>query len=347
MRYGTKKRRVPKRIWIVISVIVVLFIAASFAINKLYYHLLQPVSSSPKTIVVTIKSGSSVKDIGDLLEKNNIIKSSWALQLYVDTKDYNNQLEAGTYALSPSESTQSVVGTIVSGHVQTNLVTILPGKRIDQIEADLINKGYSPAEASSALNISNYRDLPIMAFLPSNVTTLEGLLWPDSFERNSTTPLTTIITESLNEMSAHLTPAVQADFASEGLTVYQGLTLASIVNQEVSNPSDQAQVAQVFLTRLKSGTMLESNVTAYYGADLAGQPPSINYPSAYNTYLHSGLPPTPISTISQSALNAAAHPADTNWLYFVTGDNGVTYFSTTLQQQDSYTAAYCHKLCSQ
>lgn len=186
-----------------------------------------------------------------------------------------------------------------------------------------------------------------MSFVPAGTTTLEGLLWPDSFDKTTTTPLTQIITESLNEMSKHLTPSVQASFAAEGLTTYQGLILTSIVNQEVSQPTVQAQVAQVFLSRLKANMALESDVTANYGAIAAGQSPSLSYDSPYNTLIHTGLPPTPISSISAGALAATTHPAATSWVYFVTGDNGVTYFSTTLQQQQDNTAQYCHKLCSQ
>jgi UPF0755 protein len=117
------------------------------------------------------------------------------------------------------------------------------------------------------------------------------------------------------------------------------------VIQEVNKPSDQAQAAQVFLYRLKHNSGLGSDVTTRYGAILAGRPPSLTYDSPYNTHIHQGLPPTPISTVSLSSLGAAAHPAGTNWQFFVTGDNGTTYFSTNLQDHQALTAKYCHKLC--
>src|SRR5262249_42553942 len=150
---------------------------------------------------------------------------------------------------------------------------------------------------------------------------LEGFLFPDTFQKDANTNPQVIVQESLTEMGQHLTPSIRASFAREGLTVYQGVTLASIVEQEVSNDSDRAQAAQVFLSRLKSGMPLGSDVTAFYGALLAGVKPSTTYDSRYNTLLHKGLPPGPISNVSDSSLQAVAHPAKTSWLYFVTGDN--------------------------
>lgn len=344
---GRKFRRIPRRVWYLLGAIIVLFIAAAVFVQHVYNRRLQPVSDSQKTTIFTVQTGASVKQIGDSLEKQDLIRSSWAFELYIHSKNVSNDLKAGTYAFSPSETTPQIVSTLTSGKVTSKLVTILPGKRIDQIQAALINDGFSPADVNAALQPAQYANLPALAFKPANVNTLEGLLWPDSFDKDSSTPPSQIIQESLEEMGQQLTPSIQAGFAAEGLTTYQGLILASIIQQEVSKPSDQTQVAQVFLSRLKDNMPLGSDVTANYGAIVAGQPPSLSYDSPYNTLIHTGLPPTPISTVSANALYAAAHPASTNWLYFVTGDNGTTYFSNTLQQQQANTAQYCHKLCSE
>jgi len=101
----------------------------------------------------------------------------------------------------------------------------------------------------------------------------------------------------------------------------------------------------VFLKRLRSGISLGSDVTARYGAIAAGRAPSLTYESPYNTLLHKGLPPTPISTINKQSLDAAAHPAATDWLFFVAGDNGTTYFSKTNEEHEALSQKYCHKLC--
>jgi UPF0755 protein len=338
----------PRRVGGLIIIIIILAIVGVLVTDHIYNKYLQSVSSNQKSQIFTVQSGSSVKQISDSLEKSDLIRSAWAFQLYVHSKELTDKLQAGSYALSPDESTSDIVDILTKGHISTELVTILPGKRVDQIRASLINDGFTPSAVDSALtNLSQYSDLPVMAFKPANVTTLEGLLSPDSWYKDSNTPPSYIIRESLTEMGQRLTPSLQASFAAENLTVYQGLTLASIVQQEVSNPTDQTQVAQVFLSRLKSNSTLGSDVTANYGSIVAGQSPSLTYDSPYNTLIHTGLPPTPISTVNQNALNAVAHPASTSWLYFVTGDNGTTYFSTNLQDQQSNTQKYCHKLCSQ
>ncbi|HET8992066.1 MAG TPA: endolytic transglycosylase MltG [Candidatus Saccharimonadales bacterium] len=350
MRYthNYARPRFKKKLTIAISILAILVIFIIGYLQFMYNQDLKPVSSSQNTQLVTIAQGSSVKQIADLLSQDKLIRSSWAFQIYTRTHNLANNLQAGTYSLSPSESTEDIVVILTKGKVKTNLVTILPGKRIDQIKTDLINDGFSPASVDNALNPSQYSGLPVMALKPASVNTLEGLLWPDSFQKaiNDTDP-TPIIRESLMEMSQHLTPAVQQAFAAEGLSPYQGLTLASIIQQEVSRPSDQTQVAQVFLTRLKSNMPLGSDVTAYYASIEAGQAPNLSYNSPYNTLLNTGLPPTPIATVDTNSLSAAEHPASTNWLYFVTGDNGVTYFSTTLAQHQQQTSQYCHKLCGQ
>ncbi|MGH7233982.1 MAG: endolytic transglycosylase MltG [Candidatus Saccharimonadales bacterium] len=338
-------KRVPKKVWLIGSIVLLLFIGGVIAAREFYDANLGAYSSNPKTVILSVPSGATVNQIGQLLKSHGIIRSSWVFDWYVHSVGASNHLEAGDFALSPSDTMSQVVSIISSGHVAEGTVTIVPGRTIAQIEDTLINDGFTPSAVSSALNPANYSGLPIIADLPSGVTTLEGLLYPDTFDKTSSTKPSQIITESLSEMSDHITQSLKDQFSSEGLSVYQAITLASIIQQEVSKPGDMAQVAQVFLSRLNQGLALGSDVTANYGAVLAGLSPSLSYDSPYNTLIHTGLPPTPIGTIGQNSLNAVASPASTNWLYFVTGDNGITYFETTVAQHNADTANYCHKLC--
>jgi UPF0755 protein len=342
----TRRRLGLFRSPIIIVIIICMTIVGLVTAAISFYALeLRPVSKTQKQQVFTVKSGSSVSVIASSLQTEHLIRSSWAFELYTHTKRITSDLQAGDYSLSPSQSTQSIVNTLTKGRTDSSLVTILPGRRIDQVRSDLINAGFSPTDVDIALDPSQYADVPIMTIKPQGILTLEGLLWPDSFASGPQTKPQDIIRKSLLEASDNYTPDLQAAIAAHGLNPYQGLTLASVVEQEVSKPSDQPQVAQVFLTRLQEGMKLGSDVTARYGAISAGLSPSLTYDSSYNTLLHSGLPPTPISSVSSSSLNAVAHPANTAWLYFVTGDDGTTYFSTTFAQHQAYTDKYCHKLC--
>ena len=113
----------------------------------------------------------------------------------------------------------------------------------------------------------------------------------------------------------------------------------------MSNLKDKPVVASVFYNRLNSGNRLESDVTVLYGAVNDGQEPSLNYDSPYNTFTNKGLPIGPISNVSNESLMAVADPKNSNYLFFVAGDDGVTYFSKTLADHERAVAEHCKKLC--
>ena len=336
--------------WLIALIVVAGLVTGGIAwTNHVYHQNLKALSNNEKQQVVTIQPGSSVKQIASQLQQDHLIRSANAFVIYVRGKKVASKLQAGSFSFSPSEDVATIIDVLTGGRSATELVTIYPEKRIDQIRGELINFGFKPDDVDQALNnISQYSDLPIIASVkPANVNTLEGLLWPDSWDKDTGTSASDIIRQSLQEMQQHLTPDIDSALAAENLTPYQGLILASIVTKEVITPSDRAQAAQVFLSRLKSNSDLGSDITAYYGSIEATGVPNLSYDSPYNTLIHKGLPPTPISTIEQSSLDAVAHPANTSWLYFVTGDNGVTYFAKTFQEHQAQTQKYCHQLCEQ
>lgn len=342
-----RRRRILGRLVLLLVVFIVVLGVGAFAVQRWYYMQLRPVSASMEKHYVTIASGSSVASIAKQLKDAGLIRSAQAFSWYVSVHDDRDKLQAGTYTFTPHQSTSEIADLIASGKIATDLVTILPGRRIDQIRQAFITAGFQPAAVDAALDASQYRtNYPALADNPSGAS-LEGFLYPDSFEKTADTDPKQIIAESLKEMQQHLTNDIRSGFAREGLTVYQGVTLASIVEQEVSNQNDRNQAAQVFLLRLQMGMPLGSDVTAFYGATIAGAAPSTSYDSPYNTLLHKGMPPGPISAVSDSSLYAVAHPASTDWLYFVAGDDGVTHFAKTLDEHNANVAKYCHKLCSQ
>jgi len=344
-----KRRKI--RNFIIIGLVFAVLVAIGFIVgaNTYYKTNLKPVSSTQSLVEVVIPSGATLNDVSTLLKEKRLIRDRRVFEQYVRNNGVSEDIKAGTYELSPSYGVPEIVSILTNGKIVSKLVTILPGSRIDQVKKTLLNAGFSEAEVNEALDPSKYTNHPALVDKPKSAS-LEGYLYPESFQRDSSTSATDIVTKSLNEMQKRLTPDVRSAFAARGLSVYKAIILASIVEKEVSNETDRAKVAQVFLARLDKGIKLQSDATAKYGAVLAGRPDldyanTLTFKSAYNTYNNQSLPPTPISNVSESSLRAVADPAKTDYLYFVSGDDGVTYFSKTLQEHEALTATYCKKLC--
>lgn len=344
-----KKHR--KKLGIVIIIVCLLLVAtaAVIGVRHLYMENLKPVSTSDQSITIEIPSGSTTKEIADILKQNGLIRADWAFQWYVNNASIRDKLQAGTYDLRPSQSVEQIVAQLTRGAIATKLVTILPGARIDEVKQAFVDSGFQKEDVERAFDPALYVDSPVLADKPADITTLEGLLYPDSFQRDNSTKPEQIVRQSLELMQEQLTPEVRAAFAKQGLTTYQGLTLASIVEKEVPNGPDRAIVAQVFLKRLKIGMPLATDASDKYGAALIGKPTdnsAVNLDTPYNTRLHGGLPPTPIATVEKTAIKAVTNPAGTDWLFFVNGDDDVNYYSKTVQEHEALVQQHCKVKCN-
>ena len=346
MRSYKKKRRLF-RSWPVILAIVILVAGVGYwGVHSWYTRNLGAVSSSStQTVYFPVVSGSTVNEIAVDLKKADLIRNAQAFETYVRGRELFNKLQAGTYALNKSMSTPQIVSKLVNGEVSKNLLTIPSGKTLKQIRAIFKQSGYSDTQLDTAFIPGTYAGHPLLASLPAG-TSLEGLLYPDSFQKEADTTAQSIVVESLDEIQKKLTPDILAGFSAQGLTPLQGITLASIVYAESGSASSEPIVAQVFLSRLNQGIMLGSDVTAFYAADLAGAGQTIGVDSPYNTRLHTGLPPGPIGNFTDIALSAVAHPANTDYLFFVAGDDGVLHFSHTEAEHEQAIKQYCTKACS-
>jgi UPF0755 protein len=329
--------RASRRLFMLAGLLLLLVIIGSFIVNHSYANRLKPLSDSTTTQYVTIASGASPTDIGQLLFDSHLIRSSDAFVWYVTTHNQRDKLQAGTYRLAPNMSTPTIATMIANGKVASDLVTIIPGQTLSEIRKVFITAGFTVNGVDTALRADQYKGNAALADNPPTAT-LEGFLYPDSYQKTSATTPQEIVAQSLGEMQQHMTPDIRNGFAAQGLTIYQGVTLASIVEQEVPAQSDRVQVAQVFLSRLRQNMKLGSNVTKDY-AKAANDP-------SYDTFQVPALPAGPIGAISDGSLQAVAHPANTDWLYFVTGDDKHTYFSHTYAEHQALVAKYCHKLCS-
>ncbi len=339
------KLRAANPIAVAILVALVITVSGVGTLRFWYSQNLRPVSSSTATNYFTVEPGSSVHQIAVQLQRAKLIRSTQAFETYVRSNELHDRLQAGTYILSQSMNTHQIIKKMTSGDVAKNLLTILPGKRLDQIEQAFTKAGYSQAEIKAAFSPAQYKSHLALASLPTGAS-LEGYLYPDSFQKQTNTPASTIVGESLDEMQSNLTTPLTTAFAAKGLSIYQAITLASIIYQESGDPVYQPTVAQVFLSRLAASMPLGSDVTAFYASAVIGTTPNVNISSPYNTRINSGLPPGPIGNVTVDALQAVAHPASSDYLYFVAGDDGTLHFSHTEAQHQQDIAKYCTKQCS-
>ena len=228
--------------------------------------------------------------------------------------------------------------------------TILPGETIFSIQKKLAEQGYSWEEINTAFN-KNY-DFWFLAERPEGAT-LEGYLYGETHEFYNTATVEEILTQFLSGMDDVITEnRLLERYAALGLTLHEGITLASVVQKEAA-PRDQAAVARVFLNRMAAGMGLGSDVTVSYALDII-DPDRVTYSdnqaalsvdSCYNTRIYAGLPCGPISNPSRSALLAVAEPDDNNYLYFLTGDDGMMYYGSTWEEHER-NREKCADLCN-
>jgi UPF0755 protein len=325
--------------------LIVIFLGIA-GIRKWYAASLKPVSSSSAPVSFVISNGDSVKQISTNLQTAHLIRSSKAFETYVRANPFDHDLQAGTYILMPSMSVRQIAHKFATGDVARNYVTILPDKRLDEIKQTFAKAGYTQAQIDQAFNPATYNGHPALASLPAGAS-LEGYLYPESFQKDASTPASNIVKQSLDQMNKRLTPELLQAFSAQKLSTFQAITLASIVNEETDDPAYQPTVAQVFLSRLRQNMSLGSDVTAFYGSLQAGKGKDVTYDTPYNTRLHPGLPPGPIGNVTANALNAVAHPSGTDYLFFVAGDDKKIYFARTAAEHEQNIQKYCQKGCGQ
>lgn len=333
----------------VVALIAGLLIAAGISfltVYSWYQTQLSPVTAdTTKHVMVLIKPGMTPIAIGELLEKSGVIRSQLAFGVYTKLSGTENKLKAGSYSFQPSLSTPTIVDHIVAGKQDTFDVTFLPGDTLMNNRKKLIALGiFSTAEIDTAL--SKKYDRPLFATKPADAD-LEGYLYGETIEFDSSATVESILGRFFDEYEAVITDNnLVAGFQKQGLNLFEGITLASIVQRETSNPDSQRQVARVFLNRMKIGMNLGSDVTYQYAAKLLGVAPDPKLNSPYNTRIHAGLPPGPIATPGKTALQAVANPGNNDYLFFLAGDDNVMHYAKTDAEHQRNIVQYCRVKCA-
>lgn len=338
------------------GIVAVVVVGVGASLIAWYNIQLAPVGNDISQLTkITIAPGSTSSQVSEQLKKQSIIRSTIAFDIYVRLSCKNSILKAGTYRLSPAETTPQIVRHLSNGSVDRFNITFYPGAALaNGISKSITDKynvttvlqgaGYSDQEIAAALE--NTYDGPLFASKPSG-SNLEGYIYGETYNFNTGATVEDILKGTFSEFYKKIQDnKLVAGFTGHGLNLYQGITLASIIQKEANDPKDQKQIAQVFYLRLKQNMALGSDVTYQYIADKTGVARDPNIDSPYNTRRYTELPPGPIAVPGLSALQAAANPADGDYLYFLSGDDGVMYFAHTNAEHEANITNHCKQKCS-
>ena len=306
---------------------------------------LDPPGDPAAEVIVTLPPGSSSAAVSELLAGNGIIPDATAYEWYVRLRG-GPTFQAGNYAFQQNSSVWEALEILRGGPLQIEqaeqvALTFPEGLTVKQM-AEVIdaqeNLRFSGEEFIGLLNVSPAistvapppRDIAAFAIEPS-----EGLLFGDTYFTTASTTAAGLITTMSTQMDSELTDLGYADsFARVGLTPYEAIIVASIVEGEASRPEDRPKLAQVIYNRLAAGMMLGMDATVRYlvgGADVDA--PALALDSPYNTRLNRGLPPTPINSPSRDSLRATLEPEPGDWLFVVkTAEDGTLSFSVEYDQ---------------
>lgn len=340
-----KKRRKKLIKWVGLMTVAVLIMAVASILVVYHINLRAKGGSLQQLVKISIQPGTRPNQIGQLLQDNGIIKSALAFDIYTRLSGTQDKLQAGSYRLSPAETVPQIVDHLVKGTVAQFSITFLPGATLKQDRQVLLDAGFLASNVDAALSASY--DTPLFATKPAG-TDLEGYIYGETYNFNSGATVQDVLQRTFDQFESVVTANNLVDaFTSHGLSLYEGITLASIIQREVHSPTDQKQVAQIFYKRLAMGMPLGSDVTYIYAANKLGVTASPSLDSPYNTRINVGLPPGPIASPGLTALQAVASPASGDYLFFLSGDDGKTYYANTDAEHQANIAAHCQVKCSQ
>lgn len=328
----------PHRRLRLVALALALVVAAGLSFAYIGYRLgLRAVSSNETAQLFTVSTGQNAPAIATALQEAGLIRDRNAFVTYINFHGLRPKLKTGTYRLSPSLSANAIADMIAGGQTYALRLVVPEGYTLNQIRTAATQVGVTAADFDSALKSPHTQ-----SFLQGKPATvgLEGYLFPDSYTVGAGTTATQLVDTMLTTFGERVGQEYVTAFAAQGLSLHQGLTIASVVEREVNIAADRPVVAQIFLKRYKTGQPLGSDVTAEYAAKLLGVPFSVDVNSPYNTRRFGGLPPGPICSPGLSALDAVAKPAATDFLYFLSGKDGKTHFAKTYAEHQQNIVKY-------
>lgn len=320
-----------------------------------------PVSDDPAPVSFSIAGGETAAQVAERLEEAGLIRSAEVFRALLRVQGADTLLEAGEYTLRRDMSMSDIVATLQHGRPTTVTVTIPEGWRMEQIAEQLEAQGLVDADDFLALVDPDQTPdgtpaavpdwevtYDFLAARPDDVDSLEGYLFPDTYEFSFDVTGSDVVDRMLTTFDTRYSADMREQAAQQGLSVHDVVTLASIVEREARVAEERRLISGVFHNRIEAGMHLNADPTVQYALGYqteTGQwwkrplfTDDLGYDSPYNTYINVGLPPGPICNPGLAALEAAASPADTDFYYFVANDvtgDGSHVFAETLQEHSA------------
>lgn len=328
-----------KKLAVIITIIFLLIVAGIIAGTG--HHLSRPVKDNGKDQIFTVKEGMALKEISSALEQRGLIRNQLVFMAWARLKGYSRKIKAGEYNLNPSMTSIRIMEVLTRGVILTYTVTIPEGYSIKQIADVFFEKGLASNEEFKAYALKS--DSPKKHGIES--PTLEGYLYPDTYIFARGLSVSSIIDVMVERFKEIVTP-LDDEITRSGMSLNELVTLASIIEKETGKAEERPLIASVFLNRLRKKMRLESDPTVIYGMkDFSGniKKKDLSTPTPYNTYLIRGLPPGPIASPGRDSLMAVLNPDNTDFLYFVSKNDGSHYFSKTFEEHNRAVYKYQKK----
>lgn len=311
--------------------LVVIIILTFVLISSWWGSQLSAVSADKTTQLFLITKGQSLVDIADSLQKKFLIRSSQAFKLYVKKQGLESKIQTGTFEVSPSQTSKEIAITLTN-QPKESWVTLLEGWRVEEI-AEKLNKD---------LGINNKDFLDVVR---------EGYMFPDTYLFPKDVTVETIVAALRKNFEKKYSEQLKSKIRQQGLTPDQGVILASIVEREARSDEARTMVASILLKRFKIGMGLNVDASIQYALGYQKDEKSwwkrhltredLKIDSPYNTYIHSGLPLTPICNPGLSSLQAVADAdSSTPYLYYYHDSKGVSHYGKTLDEHNANVANY-------
>ena len=322
---------------IIIGSIIIILVAIFFFLLKV------PLDQKAQAKNFEIKKGQGAREIAAGLKQDNLIRSSSIFLIYVLVTGKSAKLNEGIYELSGKMNISEIVGQISLKKPEEIKITIIEGWRIEEIATELEkNNLCSEENFIEALSLPWTNEFDFLADRPRDAG-LEGYLFPDTYFFGPKTSAEEIVRKMLKNFDQKINPEMRNEIKKQNKTIFEALTMASIIEREAKNNEDRPKIASVYYNRLKNNLKLEADPTVQYAKGswqplISGDYERID--SLYNTYLHLGLPPGPICSPGLESIKAAIYPAETNYLYFFHLKDGTTIYSITAEEHEAKKKEY-------